>query len=276
MDKYELRDDEYRGEKDLPYCKKCRTPRACRFDDNRVYRHLCKCEAAQRDFEEEQRKLAQRRQRVEALKANSMLGKHFEHCTFEKSVASESNNEIIKLCKAYCEKSFEMLKEGYGIYLYGAPGVGKTHLTACMGNALTEKLHTVLFTSFLEINNKLKANFGNNHEQDKLLQLTESVDFLFLDDLGTEPLKADSNSWLQSIVFDITNSRYNAKKPVICSSNYKRSELITQGNYGERTIQRLMEICSLTYELNGDSFRNTLAEQRRTNMLKAITSQGGK
>lgn len=85
-----------------------------------------------------------------------------------------------------------------------------------MGNALADKLYTVLFTSFVEIERKLKEGFGNNSAQSAVLNKAETVDFLFLDDIGAENVKAGTG-WLQTIAFDIINTRNknDRKKSVV-------------------------------------------------------------
>ena len=80
---------------------------------------------------------------------------------------SDDNKAVYQMCQNYCTHADKMYEAGVGAYLYGVPGVGKTHLTACMGNALADKLYTVLFTSFVEIESKLKEI--HNYKIKKLL-----------------------------------------------------------------------------------------------------------
>ena len=264
----ELREDEYLQD-GLPYCKCCHTPRGSIYD-GRVYHHLCACQVEEQKREEELRLLTERRRKIEEYRRNSELGKYFNHCTFDSAKLTQHNRAVYEVCKCYCEKAEEMLFGGYGIYIYGNPGVGKTHLIACMGNALTDKLYRVLFTSFVKLEGALKANFGNNAAQAQLLQATEDADFLFLDDLGTENVKEGSNTWFQSVIFDVINRRYNAKKPIICTSNYTLSDLIGKTNVEARTVHRLREICSYYTQLDCEIMRDAAAEQKRKNMMKLL------
>ena len=43
--------------------------------------------------------------------------------------------------------------------------------------------------------------------------------------------------WLQTLLFDLINRRYNAKKPTIFSSNYSLNELVNLRGIAERTIE---------------------------------------
>ncbi len=264
----DLREDEYRQD-GLPYCKKCHTARASCFEGY-TCRHLCKCQEETRQRQEEQLRLAERKQRADAYRANSELGKYFARCRFETARLTKYNRSVYEFCKKYCDKAAEMLDGGYGAYIYGNPGVGKTHLIACMGNALTDKLHTVFFTSFVKLEGQLKANFANAAAQAQLLQTVEKAEFLFLDDLGTENLKEGSNTWMQSIVFDVINRRYNAKKPIICTSNYTLADLLRKTNYEERTVHRLKEMCSYYTQLDCEIMRDAIAEEKTAQMLKIM------
>lgn len=81
-----------------------------------------------------------------------------------------------------------------------------------MGIDLTDGLYSVFYTNFLEIESELKSELGNNTAQQRLIKKTESVDFLFLDDLGTENLKAGSTTWMHSIIFDIIKPQVQFKQ----------------------------------------------------------------
>ncbi len=268
---YHLREDEYLGADGLVYCKHCRTPRTCYIAEvDKRFPIQCECQKQAERKERECQLLVERRTRVEAMRKNSSLGKNFFGCTFERSNVTAHNADLYALCKEYCNHAEEMLANGYGVYLYGSTGVGKTHLTACMGNALTDGLYSVFYTSFLEIESGLKSEFGNNTAQQRLIEKTESADFLFLDDLGTENLKAGSTTWMQSIIFDIINRRYNANKPIVCSSNYTLAQLMSECNYEQRTVHRLMEMCPLYRQLDCEIMRDSAAEQKRNNLMKIL------
>ena len=268
---YHLKEDEYLGADGLVYCRHCRTPRTCYIVEvDKRFTIQCECQKQAEQQERERQLLIERKARVEAMRKNSALGKNFFGCTFDCSDITAHNADLYALCKAYCTHAEEMLTNGYGVYLYGATGVGKTHLTACMGNALTDGLYSVFYTSFLEIDSELKSEFGNNTAQQKLIEKTECVDFLFLDDLGTENLKAGSTTWMQSIVFDIINRRYNANKPIVCSSNYTLAQLMSECNYEQRAVHRLMEMCPLYRQLDCEIMRDSIAEQKRNDLMKIL------
>ena len=69
---------------------------------------------------------------------------------------------------------------------------------------------------------------------------------------------------MTDVTIEIINYRYEHEKPVICSSNSSRANLVKEQNYEERVVQRLMEMCPYQFEFNGDDvMRITRAKQKR-------------
>lgn len=276
-EKLEIREDEYIGENGLPYCKKCHTARAGAIGtDGKIRRFLCECQAKEQEEQNRIEKLRKEKEYIREIIRQSALGKNFADCLFENMIVSDTARPVIDKCKSYCKHADEMLKNGYGIYIYGDAGVGKTYLTACMGNELVRLNYRVYFTSFNEITRNLKKNFDDNRAKEDLLCLLENVSFLFLDDMGTENIKNDdSSAWLQTTIYEIINRRYTAKKPIICTSNLKRSELqkpipgsnqSRTANYEERTVQRLIDMCPMCVELKGENMRLLHAKKAKDDM----------
>ena len=108
-------------------------------------RCVCKCyeEEQQRLKEEEERR--KRLLRIERLKDRSLMDKRYKNVKFsDLDLTNRSFAEAFNRCKKYCDVSCEVLNKGYGIYLYGNSGVGKTVLTACMANELMEKEYSLI------------------------------------------------------------------------------------------------------------------------------------
>lgn len=211
---------------------------------------LCKCE-----------KEAISKQRFKSLMSASLLGDRYQNATFEssKNGVNKAFDEAFSRCKKYCEIHGQVYKNGEGIYLYGSPGTGKTHITACMANELMKNGIPVLFTSLFEISKTIKSTFNRNSEQNEqdLINKFSSINFLFFDDLGTEIFtKNQSDSWLNGLLFDLINRRYNAKKPTIFSSNYSLNDLINLRGVMDKTIDRILEMTSgAMMRITGDSWR---------------------
>ena len=82
------------------------------------------------------------------------------------------------------------------------------------------------------------------------------VDLLQVDDLGAEKTSA----WVLEQLYSIINSRYEAEKAIVVTTNLERDELAAQ--IGERTVSRLEEMCEIV-PLFGRDHRRFEAVDRR-------------
>lgn len=251
----------YVGEDGLLYCTKCHT-RRCTKDIMQPFGKRmpvpCECmkeeERKEKEQEEQRAKLAQ----LDRLRGASLLGDRYKDTTFDKTDLSrpEDFQKAFQRCKKYCQIPDMALEHGYGLYIYGDSGTGKTHLTACMCNELMSQLKQCLFTNFFEISKLIQSTWNGNTDSALVVKRICEVDFLFLDDLGTEILtKGGEDNWLQGQVFDIINKRYNNKKPTIFSSNYSMNQLITERGMMKKTVDRIGEMSTAMIRLSGDSYR---------------------
>lgn len=251
-----LQDDEYVKDGDI-WCKLCHSRRTC-FGFTKKVRCICTCQKEAMEREEQQRQQTERMRRIESLRKASLLGEEYMDATFGSTDLYSAEYAVIYArCEKYCQVVKEVLAKGHGIYLYGNKGTGKTHLTACMANELVNKNYPTLFTSMGEISKAIRATYNRQStetEQTFMARLT-SVDFLFIDDFGTERLaKEGEDLWLQEKVFDIVNSRYNNRKPTIYTSNYSLNEMISERGLSEKTADRIGQKSAIM-ELKGDSYR---------------------
>ena len=232
------------------------------------FRVMCKCKLKQIEEEKLNQERIEKMQRVEKLKKFSLLGERYKNATFESSQTgiNSSFDRAFKRCRKYCEIHEITIKNGYGIYLFGDKGTGKTHLTACMANDLMSKCVPVLFTNLFEISKAVKSTFGRETGQTEqaLIDKFSNIDVLFFDDLGTEIFtKNSNNTWLQGLLFDLINKRYNCKKATIFSSNYSLNDLINKRGIAEKTVDRISEMTSgAVMKSEGISLRNTKNQEK--------------
>ena len=254
-------DDTYVGEDGLLYCTKCHTRRCTKEPVPMFGKRMpvtCDCmkeaERKEKEREEQEEKL----RKLDRLRGASLLGDRYKDTTFEKTDLErpEDFKKAFQRCRKYCQIPEQALEHGYGMYIYGDSGTGKTHLTACMCNALMAQYRQCLFTNFFEISKLIRSTWSGNADSEVVIKRICEVDFLFLDDLGTEALtKNGEDNWLQGQVFDIINKRYNNKKPTIFSSNYSMNELITDRGMMKKTVDRIGEMSTAMIRLTGESYR---------------------
>lgn len=252
-------------------CPKCHEPTRKSIDyhgEKFFVPVICKCEKERMEKEEEDSKNRRKFERIKSLRSLSLLGAKYENVSFDTSQTgvNPSFDAAFKRCLKYCEVYRQVLEKGMGIYLFGDKGTGKTHLTACMANELLRNCVPVLFTNLFEISKAIKSTFKKDSSVtekilfDRFLQ----VDFLFFDDLGTEIfLKNSDDTWLQGLLFELINGRYNANKPTIFSSNYSLNELVNQRGISEQTVDRIAEMTdNAVMKITGKSRRkNTNSEK---------------
>lgn len=261
-----LKDDEYINADGMICCKVCKKPRYNCWDMfGRIFtfKEDCDCQkiqnAERERIEEIEREKRQREERLENIRHNSRLEKKFDAVSFEKTnlKVDTSFQQAFNICRNYCNSFDKSLDNGYGLYLFGDCGVGKSHLAACMANELMNKhLRSVVYTNFSDIDRQVKQamDWGGDKEA---IRLFTNVDFLFIDDLGTERIVNANGQdlMLQQTIYDIINGRYVKCKPIIITSNYSLNELIEKTGIMQKTVDRIYEMATRKIEITGDSYR---------------------
>ena len=222
----------------------------------------CRCERKKLEIQREHKLKQEKLAKIAELKNLSLISKRYENVSFESTQTghNDSFDKAFERCKRYCENHQKIYENGNGIYLFGAKGTGKTHVTACIANELLKKCVPVLLTNLFEISKAVKSTFQNGfHESEQeFFERFEKVSFLIFDDLGVETFtKNDRDTWLQTLLFDLINRRYNAKKPTIFSSNYSLNELVNLRGIADRTVDRISEMTSgAVFKFDGESMRS--------------------
>lgn len=197
-----------------------------------------------------------------------MLGKIYKNITFENTLDSDSPefNHVLSRCKKFCRNYKDVLANGCGIYLWGDIGVGKTHVTACIANNLLEKCVPVLFTNLFEISKAVRATFRRDSMQTEqnLMNQFSKIEILIFDDLGSEIFTnaKQEDTWLNGLLYDLINARYNAGKPTIFTSNYGLKELVEKRGISEKTVNRIFAMTKgAVMRISGESMRGKFTKE---------------
>ncbi len=136
------------------------------------------------------------------------------------------------------------------VTLYGATGVGKTHLAAIAANAFIDKGLNVTFIKAYRLNELfLKAMLAPLSEKQGLLDCVFNCDLLVIDDLGTEEFY--KNVTAEYLYMTISERE---KKATIITTNL--SEDMIKARYQERASSRLFDKNrSAKLLLTGDDLR---------------------
>ena len=126
-----------------------------------------------------------------------------------------------------------------GIMLWGDVGGGKTFLAACIANALIDKGIPATMTTIPRLVAAMTKDFGK--EREDVLYMVANAPLLVLDDVGTER-KTEYNN---ELVYEIVNTRYKAKKPLVITTNLAMKEMAEETDKTKKRIyDRLIEMCT--------------------------------
>ena len=145
-----------------------------------------------------------------------------------------------------------------GLLLYGPHGVGKTHLAIGILKAcIRAKGARAFFFETRELLRLVRDTYNRSVEETEMEVLAPllGADLLVLDDLGAER----TSEWVQETLGLVVNTRYNAKRPTIFTSNLVDTPDNTDPRsftfqLGARTRSRLIEMCDWV-EIQGADVR---------------------
>jgi DNA replication protein DnaC len=147
-----------------------------------------------------------------------------------------------------------------GLLLVGASGLGKTHLAcAILSELILKKGVRGIYADSSNLFNRIAATFRPDAEvsREAILAAHAAAELVVLDEIGATP----PHPWVQDALYDLLNSRYNARKITIVTTNYGDEPESSAGprktledRIGTRTRSRLYEMC-LTVPLRGDDYR---------------------
>jgi DNA replication protein DnaC len=155
----------------------------------------------------------------------------------------------------------------HGLYLHGAPGVGKTYLAAALAKQAVAAGLEIHWASSAGLLAAIQAGFGSNKESIDLSAVTR-CDLLVIDDLGAEK----PTEWAAATLCTVIDAGYVDDVQMIVTSNYKLSELNKRlGN--PRIGSRLAEACDIEH-MDGQDRRLEAAMKRRGVRSDRTTSKG--
>lgn len=133
------------------------------------------------------------RQRFESLRLLGMQGKTFDN------YAPKTPKQIAAV--AYAKQLIPTM--GKGIYLYGAPGRGKTHLAGAIIDAAGRANVQAVIVSVPRLLDEIRR-FGRDGSAESIEHLCWSIPVLGLDDLGKER----PTDWVAERLYLLIDARY--------------------------------------------------------------------
>ena len=141
--------------------------------------------------------------------------------------------EIKQFCNDY---ALDFSLSSPSLFMHGATGLGKTHLSLAVANEAIKKGFGVVYGSAPNLFGTLeREHFGRQYSGEKTYeQELLETDLLIIDDLGVE----FSTQFTVSCVYNIINSRILSRKPTIISTNLTPREL--EEKYTQRITSRII------------------------------------
>lgn len=149
----------------------------------------------------------------------------------------------------------DWLRQGHNILLFGASGLGKTHLAASFGYGLLAQSVRVKFTSSTAIVQQLQKAREGLALEDALKRL-DKYELLILDDIGYVK-KNDSES---QVLFELIAYRYE-RNSLLITTNQAFSEwdsIFGDNMMTVAAIDRLVHHSDI-FKIEGDSYRKKQA-----------------
>ena len=146
-----------------------------------------------------------------------------------------------------------------GAYIFGASGLGKTHLAIGLLKKRMERGRTGLFVVVPELMESLRRCLRDGGDDFEILQALYNVDCLVLDDLGAEK----ATEWVAERLYLVINQRYLSNRMTVITSNCKPEEMKERlGEQGKRITSRVLEMCKII-QLKGEDYRRLKAKGER-------------
>lgn len=180
---------------------------------------------------------------------------------FKWDLYQEDINRQKSIINSFITKFSEFDNHGKGLYIYSTTrGSGKTFLSCCIANELSEKGIKVKFINVLDLIDLCKKNFDKDAYRDEIDALF-NAHVLIIDDLGCEK----GSEWFDNLFLRLVNTRHGKKKIMIYTSNICPERL----KFDDRISSRIQE-ASINIKLPDENIRSILAKEKTNEFLKNI------
>lgn len=204
--------------------------------------------------------------RCSRLKANGLQDKSLREYTFAND---KGYNPEMQKAHDYVVHWSEMKAKSIGLLLWGDVGTGKSFFAGCIANALLEQGVPVLMTNFSRILNALSGLYSE--EKNQYIDSLNQYSLLIIDDLGIER----STEFALEQVFNVIDSRYRSKLPLIVTTNMTLEELKNpQDLTRSRIYDRVLERC-VPLRINNQNIRQRNAAESMKEARKILESGTG-
>lgn len=192
--------------------------------------------------------------RTEKIFGRSGIQTLHRSCTFANyEVSSEQQRKAYTMAKSYAQN----FGTGFASFVFsGAPGTGKNHLAAAIGNHLLAAGHSVLVVTIPDLMLRVRECYDGGQSEASLLDDLCKVELLVLDEVGIQR----GSSGEKVILNQVIDRRLSSMKPVGVLTNLNHAGL--QDSLGLRIIDRLTMDNGIWVNFDWASYRKNVSHLR--------------
>ena len=158
---------------------------------------------------------------------------------------------IYEFLKQYADTFYS---HSESLLMIGRSGLGKTHLSLAIANIVLQKGYSVVYDSAINILRSIEKEHFSREHSSEMIDLVMNTELLILDDLGAEY----ETSFNSSTIYNIINTRLNAKRPVIINTNLNIEGI--RRRYEERVVSRITAY--KCFEFRGKDVRLQISNEK--------------
>ncbi len=237
----------------LLMCGKCDTPKECILTiDNLNVKVpcLCRCAKKERDARINAEKTKKRQEYINKLRAQGIKDKAVRSWTFEAS----KPNKYIEFAKRYVNQWERVKENNIGLIFYGDTGRGKSHISACIANALIDRGVRVIYRTEADMLDEL----FDATDKEAYTERLSSAELLIIDDFGT----GRSTEYAVEQRKKIIDKRYYSAKPTIITTNYTPNAFDNPKSTDEKRIFERIKAMAQFIEVKGENLRQNEASEK--------------
>ncbi len=145
--------------------------------------------------------------------------------------AQKRMSAVLALSKDFAENFSKSTRQN--LLFMGNTGLGKTHLSLSIAGVVLEKGYDVIYGSAYNLFSKMESEHFGEHTN-RFYEAVLGCDLLIIDDLGAEFV----SPYIQTLVYNIVNTRILTGKPTIVNTNLSMKEIETR--YTPRVASRFI------------------------------------
>lgn len=226
----------------LARCKYCHEPRMWFYEEYDTWLSVS-CDCIKKRDEADRRKSQIGRN----ISQSGIYGKLLK-ANLNKMTVSSGNAKAFNSCAKYVGIFETAQKKGWGIYLYGKNGSGKTYLACAVGNALLQQGIIVKYASVSDILVEIRSSYYNRADEveKNIISKYADAEFLIIDDICSETYNkaTEASTFAQEKLFTIINKRNLNELPTFFISEFSIDDLQTEGHILAKTVRLINEMAN--------------------------------